>query len=147
MKARAVLILALLAAAPAAREGPPLTMTCHYLLAGWPDPQGTTHELRGRNLYSRSAAGRTLISTEGRLVPLGRGIGAHGSVTLTFASHRRAGSVVTRRVFWQVGDGPRRLRFTERYDFARRRVTISGERGDVCHSNGGDASVAEPSRE
>lgn len=119
---------------PAAAE-PPLTMTCHLLRHGVPSADPTTFVLLGDDLFARSAAGNVRISAAGAPLALGTSRD-DGVVTQTFADHTRNDRVVTRRVYWKQGVAPRRLRFSERYDFAAQTLTVSGEAKDICHHQG-----------
>ena len=129
------LLAAATAVAPAsAQGGPPLTMTCHLLYRGQPSPEATVYTLVGNTLSSTQSGRTTRLSRAGAPIPLGRSVD-RGVVTQSFADHTRRGPVVTRRVYWKEGAAPRRLRFTETYDFTRQTVTIPGE-GDSCHHAG-----------
>ena len=129
-----IAVLGTVLAGPAAAQyRGPLTMVCHPLLRGVPMDAPTKYEALGRSLYSQSEVGRTLLSSEGVQVPLGRFV-QRGVTTRTFASHTRDSSLIIRRVYWQTGTGPRRLRFSERYDFQRQRITSTGTTGDNCNA-------------
>ena len=119
-------------ASPLPRREPALVMTCHPLLNGEPMNEVTSYSLVGPDLFTQ-AAGRTLrISNAGKPLFLSRDLD-RGLPVFSWADHLRAGQIVVRRVYWKTGDGPRRLRSTERYDFQRQTLTRSGIRGDTCH--------------
>ena len=130
-----VAILATLAVAGPAMArspAPPLRMTCHELLQGQPSRDATVYQLIGDTLYRDGPTGRLAISREGRRIALGMARD-RGVVTRSYASHVRRGTTVRRTVFWQVGRGAVRPRFTETFDFARQRVTGLGGPEDSCH--------------
>lgn len=109
-------------ASAALEDNAPRSISCHELIGGKPSPEPTIYELDGTGLYVRPPdGGKRLISSEGKLVPLGRSEGDEGAEE-SFAYHTVQGNVLTRTVLWQrVGEAPR-IAFVERYNFMQQTV-------------------------
>lgn len=127
------LIAPLLAAAAPLSAGadPAPAMTCY--LAGSPEP--TTFVLLGDDLVARTSRGSERVSTAGSPL-LVRTDEEGGAAVRTYADHSRNGAVVTRRVYVRHGEGPRQLRYAERYDFAAQTIVRVGEATDTCRRAG-----------
>lgn len=130
------LLVIFTSAVPAAGQSRPipqlLTMTCHPLLQGEPMAEETDYILKGDDPFSKVAARTERISTGKQPLFLSRDLD-RGIPILSWAQHVREGNIITRRVYWKTGNGPRRLRMTWRYDFDKQTISATGERGDLCH--------------
>ncbi len=115
----------------------PLTMTCHELIQGAPDPDGNRFVLNGDTLtneYSKTAGtGAFLSSSELKmLTPF-----SSQTRVSTWATHRVVGHKVHRTVYWKNRAGKTVRLFHESYDFDAQTLTgdLSGK-GDSCHHSG-----------
>jgi|GEM_PF-3166039 len=100
-----------------------LSMRCHELIRGTPDPDGVVYLLRGKTLYRDTIP----ISTEEGITLSS----IHGDVRS--ASHRVEGSTLTRTLYSQTGTQPKRIIGVEAFDFKQQRIIDAGE--DTCHHN------------
>ena len=138
-KSSAIMLIASCAfmegAAPPLTAAPQLTMSCHELLNGEPMGDPTEFFLIGSDLFTKAAGQVVRISTAGKPLFLSHNVSG-GISTSTWAEHFREGFVISRRVYWKRGSGPRRVRYTERYHFRNQVLKRSDQRGDACHHDG-----------
>jgi len=116
-------------AATSAMAGP-LTMTCHEMIQGAPDPDGNQYVLDG-DVMTNHAFGAVTFLSSSKLSPLT----PHGPAG-AWTEHRIEGHKVYRTVYQKDRAGRTLHVSREVYDFDRQTVRGEPDHGDTCHHRG-----------
>ena len=116
---------------------PPLIMTCHELIQGAPDPDGSRYVLDGDTLFRETPGApesRTFLSTSTlkRLTLFNNH--THSS---SWATHRVVGHKVHRTVYWKTRSGVDVRTLRQVFDFDAQTLLDGPPPGsDSCHHTG-----------
>lgn len=111
-----------------ATEATDLSISCHELINGLPDPEGAVYSLQGKELYRENI----IISTEDGIV-----LSTNGDVRS--ASHTFDGKKLVRKLYSQTGSHPKKTINVEVFDFKNQTIKEHGK--DTCYHN---ARFAQP---
>lgn len=104
-------------------EATNLSIRCHELIKGLPDPRGAVYVLRDKKLYRN----KIVISSEDGTI-----LSSIGG-DIRSAAHVFDGKKLTRTLYSQVGSQPKEAIDVEVFDFKNQKIIDDGE--DTCYHN------------